>query len=157
MVRRSEPLGIIAYTIVGAYWYSVRVRTSVAWEKSDPMSKFNCEKCPGYCCSHPRIAVTDHDIRRLAKHFGISELAARKRYTYSYTTDGVREQLLRHHKDTIYKSVCRLFDRETRRCTVYPARPYVCRQYPYGKTCGYYEFLKFERAHHGDEEHIPTF
>jgi hypothetical protein len=40
---------------------------------------------------------------------------------------------------------------------VYAARPYVCRRYPYGSTCGYYDFLKFERAHQGDEEYIPTF
>lgn len=118
--------------------------------------KFNCEKCPGYCCSHPRIAVSDHDIRRLARHAGISETAARTRFTYRYKSGDVDEQLLRHRKDTIYKSVCRLFDRETRKCTVYAARPHVCRKYPYGNTCGYYEFLKFERAHHGDDGYIPT-
>ena len=99
--------------------------------------KFNCQKCPGYCCSHPRIAVTDNDLRRLAAHAGISEAAARK--------------------DVIYRSVCSLFDRETRKCTVYAARPYVCRRYPYGASCGYYDFLKFERAHQGDEKYIPTF
>ena len=118
--------------------------------------KFNCQKCPGYCCSHPRIAVTDNDLRRLAKHAGISEDAARKRFTYRYKADDVDEQIMRHHKDDVYRSVCALFDRETRKCTVYEARPYVCRRYPYGSTCGYYEFLKFERAHQGDAEHVPT-
>jgi uncharacterized protein len=117
---------------------------------------FNCNKCPGYCCSHPRIAVTEHDIRRLAKHFGISEPAARKRFTYHYKTQDISEQILRHHKDSIYPSVCRLFDRETRQCTVYAARPNVCRKYPYGKACGYYDFLKFERTFHDDEEFVPT-
>ena len=119
---------------------------------------FNCTKCPGYCCSHSRIAVTDNDIRRLAQHFGISERAARKRLTYRYTyqAEGIDEQILRHHKDSVYKSVCRLFDRETRRCTVYEARPNVCRKYPYGNTCGYYNFLKFERTFQDDEEFVPT-
>lgn len=117
---------------------------------------FNCSKCPGYCCSHPRIAVTEHDIRRLAEHFGISPRAARKRFTYAYKTKDIDEQILRHQKDGIYKSVCRLFDRETRRCTVYAARPNVCRKYPYGNTCGYYSFLKFERTFHGEEDFIPT-
>jgi hypothetical protein len=32
----------------------------------------------------------------------------------------------------------------------------VCRTYPYGSKCGYYEFLKFERTHQGDDEHVPT-
>jgi Fe-S-cluster containining protein len=39
---------------------------------------------------------------------------------------------------------------------VYEARPNVCRRYPYGKTCGYYTFLKFEREHQGDDEFIPS-
>lgn len=118
--------------------------------------KFKCEKCPGYCCSHGRIGVTDHDIRRLAQHFGLSEADARRRLTYRHTTDGVEEQLMRHHKDTVYKSVCKMFDRETRKCTVYEARPNVCRKYPYGKTCGYYNFLHFERVHTGDDDYVPT-
>jgi Fe-S-cluster containining protein len=121
-----------------------------------PPIRFNCKKCPGFCCSHSRIAVTDNDIRRLAMHFGISEKAARTRLTYRYKTAEIDEQLLRHHKDTIYKSVCHLFDREKRQCTVYAARPNVCRKYPYSNKCGYYEFLRFERAHHGDENFVPT-
>jgi Fe-S-cluster containining protein len=69
---------------------------------------------------------------------------------------GVREQLLRHHKDTVYKSVCRFFDRDARRCTVYAARPNVCRRYPTGATCGYYEFLRFEREQQGDDDYVPS-
>ncbi|MEA3151651.1 MAG: uncharacterized protein QOD56_2590 [Gammaproteobacteria bacterium] len=118
--------------------------------------KFNCEKCPGYCCSHGRIGVTDNDIRRLATHFDISEELARTRLTYRYKADGVDEQIMRHHKDTVYKSVCKLFDRKKRQCTVYAARPHVCRKYPYGDRCGYYDFLKFERAHQDDQEYVPT-
>jgi Fe-S-cluster containining protein len=118
--------------------------------------KFNCAKCPGYCCSHTRIAVTEHDIERLARHLGLPLEKARKKLTYRYQVAGIDEQLLRHHKDTVYKSVCHLFDRKKRQCTVYAARPYVCRKYPYGNTCGYYTFLKFERAHQGDDEFVPT-
>jgi Fe-S-cluster containining protein len=117
---------------------------------------FDCSKCPGYCCSHARIEVTDRDITRLARHFGISERAARKRYTFRYRTQDVDEQILRHHKDAVYASVCRLFDRKTRRCTVYAARPAVCRKYPYGNTCGYYGFLKFERTFHDDPQFVPS-
>jgi hypothetical protein len=32
----------------------------------------------------------------------------------------------------------------------------VCRKYPYGNKCGYYDFLKFEREHQDDEEFIPS-
>lgn len=118
--------------------------------------RFDCSTCPGYCCSHPRIAVSDHDIVRLAKHFGLSAAGARKQFTYHYKTKEADEWILRHHKDHVYASICRFFDRDTRRCTVYEARPNVCRRYPYGNQCGYYDFLKFERAHQDDETFIPS-
>ena len=117
---------------------------------------FNCAKCPGYCCSHGRIAVSDSDVSRLAGHFGISIRAAAARLTYVYRAGAVEERILRHHKDKIYTSICHLFDRKTRQCTVYAARPNVCRKYPYGDTCGYYNFLKFERTFHDDKDFIPS-
>jgi Fe-S-cluster containining protein len=119
--------------------------------------RFKCDQCPGYCCTHARIAVSDHDIARLARHFGISKDAAYKRYTYTYSSAGAAdEQILRHQKDSIYASVCKLFDRDLRQCSVYAARPHVCRRYPYGDTCGYYNFLKFERDFHDDPDFVPT-
>ena len=120
------------------------------------MTRYNCLECPGYCCSHARIAVSDLDVERLARHFGLTAPEAKERFTYRYRADGADEQVLRHHQDHVYKSVCRFFDREARSCTVYAARPNVCRRYPYGKTCGYYQFLKFEREHQGDDEFIPS-
>lgn len=119
-------------------------------------NQYDCSKCPGFCCSYSRIAISDNDIKRLAKHFELPFEQARDKFTYHYTADGCDERVLRHHKDEVYGSICRFFDREARRCTVYTARPYVCRTYPYGSKCGYYEFLKFERTHQGDDEHIPT-
>ena len=117
---------------------------------------YKCDRCPGYCCSHPRIAVTNHDIARLARHFGITSEMARKRHTYTSSAEGVAaEQILRHQKDSIYASVCKFFGRESRRCTVYAARPNVCRRYPYGSTCGYYDFLNFERDFHDDSDFVP--
>ncbi len=117
---------------------------------------FDCSKCPGYCCSHPRIEVKDKDIERLAKHFGVSVSVAKKRYTYRYKTKDADEQILRHHKDHVYKTICRFFDRDERKCTIYAARPAVCRVYPYGNKCGYYDFLKFEREHQDDPEFVPS-
>ena len=39
---------------------------------------------------------------------------------------------------------------------IYEARPDVCREFPNGKKCGYYDFLKFERKHQDDEDFIPS-
>ncbi len=119
-------------------------------------NRFDCSLCPGYCCSHPRIAVSDFDIARLAKHFGLNKNEAREKFTYRYQTKEADEVILRHKKDHVYKTICRFFDTDERRCTVYAARPNVCRKYPYGNKCGYYDFLKFEREHQADDEFIPS-
>lgn len=119
-------------------------------------ARYDCAKCPGYCCSYDRIPVSDFDLARLARHFRIGVMAARKRFTYRYRTDEVDERVLRHQRDDVFKSVCQFFDRDLRRCGVYAARPNVCRRYPSGATCGYYEFLKFEREQQHDQDFIPS-
>ena len=121
-----------------------------------PKPRYDCARCPGYCCSYSRIAVSDSDIERLARHFGLDTEVARRRFTYRYKTRELDEQLLRHKKDHIYASTCRFFDQDKRRCTVYEARPGVCRIYPEDKVCGYWQFLKFERSQQGDEKFIPS-
>lgn len=114
---------------------------------------YNCSRCPGYCCSYPRIPVKRTDIKRLAKHFGLTTEVAAKKFTRESEEPG--EIVLRQQPDTIYGSVCRFLDLETRRCTIYEARPGICREYP-GRRCGYYDFLSFERRIQGDPEFIPA-
>jgi Fe-S-cluster containining protein len=122
--------------------------------------KYDCAKCPGYCCSYPRIVITAKDISRLARHFGVSHEEAKKRFTHRYRwaseTESIDERVLRHRQDHIYTSTCQFLDQDTRRCTVYQARPAVCRAFPEGRTCGYYQFLKFERRQQGDEDFVPS-
>lgn len=115
---------------------------------------YNCERCPGYCCSYPNIPVTRGDLRRLARRFGISIEKAEARFTKNGQEPGVR--VLRHRKDEIYGTVCHLLDDETRRCTVYEVRPKMCREYPGSKRCGYYDFLCFERHLQEDSEFAAT-
>ncbi len=114
--------------------------------------KYSCAKCPAYCCSYPEIEVTPRDIERLARQFGLDYRQAEERFTKYDAAEKVR--LLRHRKDRIFDSVCVLLDQETRRCTAYGSRPAVCREYPDSARCGYYDFLKFERAHQDDPEFI---
>src|SRR5262245_2466761 len=112
--------------------------------------RYDCSKCPAYCCSYDEIAVSKFDLRRLAKHFGLEEQVAKKRFTK--ISDG--QVVLRHKKDKIFGTVCMFLDSKTRRCTVYDARPKVCKAYPEFPTCGYYEFLTWERRQQGDDEFI---
>jgi hypothetical protein len=110
---------------------------------------YSCAKCPAYCCTYTEIEVTRRDIERLARHFEIGFAQAEERFTKQ---DAKKEKrMLRHRKDKLFDSTCMLLDQEKRRCTVYDARPGVCRKYPDSSRCGYYEFLKFEREQQGDE------
>lgn len=111
---------------------------------------YDCLNCPSYCCTYPRIPVTQRDIRRLAKHFGIDEATAEKRFVKKGWEK--RERVLRHQKDEVYGSACRFLDLETRLCTVHGARPAICRAHPSTPSCGYYTFLMSERRLQDDPE-----
>lgn len=114
--------------------------------------QYACSKCPGYCCSYPEIEVTPRDIERLGKRFGLDYKTAEARFTKYDAKEKVR--LLRHRRDRVFATVCMFLDQKARRCTVYEHRPGVCREYPDSKRCGYYDFLKFERAHQDDPKFI---
>jgi uncharacterized protein len=112
--------------------------------------RYNCAKCPAYCCTYPRTAVTDADIKRLAK--GLEKSISHVRDRYTKVVDG--ERVLRHKQDEIFETCCKFLDVETRRCTVYEHRPSICRKYPGTVRCGYYDFLTFERRAQDDPEYV---
>ena len=47
---------------------------------------------------------------------------------------------MRRKADPHFGKICQFFDTKKRRCTIYTARPTICREYP-GGGCGYYSFL----------------
>jgi uncharacterized protein len=115
---------------------------------------YNCAKCPGFCCTYPRIEVTDQDIARLARRFGVDPATARRRYTKKGLEPG--ERVLRHRQDALFQSSCRFLHPDTRRCTVYEHRPGACRDYPGTGRCGYYDFLSAERRRQEDPALVLT-
>ena len=118
-----------------------------------PRTYFDCAKCPAYCCSiYERVQVTKRDINRLAKHFGVSYETARRRYT----TQWEDERVLKRVKDVIFPETCTFLDQKTRGCTIYHARPAVCREYPGRPRCAYYDVLQFDRRQQDDETVIPV-
>ena len=117
-----------------------------------PRVYFDCTKCPAFCCSiYERVQVNKRDITRLAKHFGVTFEAARRRYTKQWEN----ERILKKVKDTIFPETCVFLDQEKRGCTIYHARPGVCREYPDRSRCAYYDVLQFERRQQGDETVLP--
>ncbi len=115
---------------------------------------YDCKSCPAYCCSYPRVIVTNKDLLRLAKYLNMSREEVKRRFTKKGEEPG--ERVLRHRKDEHYGSVCRFLDRDTRMCTVYKARPAICRDYPGTRRCGYWDFLTFERELQEDPEFVAT-
>jgi Fe-S-cluster containining protein len=115
---------------------------------------YSCAKCPAFCCTYTDIEVTKHDLERIARHFDLSIRDAKAKYTKMESSGKVR--VMRHRSDKHFITACMMLDQETRRCTMYEARPAVCRKYPDSSRCGYYEFLKFERNQQGDEDHVAT-
>ena len=117
-----------------------------------PRVYFDCSKCPAFCCAiYERVQVTKRDLNRLAKHFGVTVEVAAKRYT----TMNTNERVLRRTKDPLFGEACQFLDPVTRGCTIYHARPAVCREYPARSRCSYYDVLQFERGQQDDPKVLP--
>ncbi len=113
---------------------------------------YNCSKCPGYCCSYQIIPLNKRDVERLAKHFSLSVTATRKKYLVPRDDE---KDTMRRKADPHFGKVCQFFDIKERRCSIYEARPSICRSYPGGR-CGYYDFLASERRAQEDPDLIAT-
>ena len=116
-------------------------------------AKYDCMKCPGYCCSYPVIEVKDKDAVRIAEHFHMPLEKAEKKFfkkAHGYA------RIMRRQKDKVYGKICQFFDTKERRCTIYYARPSTCRIFPGKGRCGYYDFLKFERDGQEDQTYVST-
>ncbi len=115
---------------------------------------YDCLKCVGWCCSYEHIPTNKTDIKRLAKHFDITPDQAQKKFTKKGDDDSPR--VLRQTEDPHFENSCMFLNKETRHCTIYDARPKICREFPTQSRCGYYEFLMFERENQDDDEWIAT-
>src|SRR5512141_3230229 len=105
--------------------------------------KYDCDKCVAYCCSiYDRVQVTARDIRRLAAHFNVLPEVASQRFTKLWG----KERILRRRADRLFGQACMFLDQETRKCTIYDARPGTCREFPTTSRCAYFDLIEFERT-----------
>lgn len=118
-----------------------------------PRKKYDCLKCPGYCCSYPVIEVKDRDAARIARHFDMPLEKAEKKF---FKSSHGYKRVMRRKKDKYFGRICQFFDTEARRCTIYEARPWPCRDFPGEHNCGYWDFLAFERDAQEDENYVST-
>ncbi len=129
-----------------------RARSQMDTAEASPRV-YNCRKCPGFCCSYPLIALDKRDVERLARHHGLGFETARRKFTKAIWG---RKYVMRQKADTHFGKICRFFDIKKRCCTIYKARPAVCRSYPGEGRCGYYDFLSFERRAQDDPKWVAT-
>jgi Fe-S-cluster containining protein len=114
--------------------------------------KYDCDNCVAYCCSiYDRVQVTPRDIKRLAAHFRILPEIATERFTKVFR----KQRILRRKADLLFGQACTFLDQKTRKCTIYNARPLVCREFPDTARCAYYDLLEWEREQQGDQDVIP--
>ncbi|MBC8031120.1 MAG: YkgJ family cysteine cluster protein [Pyrinomonadaceae bacterium] len=114
--------------------------------------KYDCDKCVAYCCSiYERVQVTPKDVRRLAEHFKVTTEAAALRFT---KLNG-KERILRRRADRLFGQACMFLNQDTRKCTIYDARPDVCREFPDSSRCAYFDLIEWERKQQDDPDVIP--
>lgn len=114
--------------------------------------KYDCDKCVAYCCSiYERVQVGPRDIRRLAGHFGVTPEVATARYTKLFG----KERILRRRADRLFGQACMFLNQDTRKCTIYDARPGTCREFPTTSRCAYFDLIQFEREQQNDPDVIP--
>jgi uncharacterized protein len=87
--------------------------------------KFQCTGCGDCCTGAPGFVwVTNDEIELLAAEVGLEVAAFERKYVRSI---GVRKSLNERKKS--YD--CVFLDAETRKCSVYKARPRQCRTWPF--------------------------
>lgn len=83
--------------------------------------RLDCIKCPSLCCRMAGyVEVSKYDIRRLAKHLGLTVEEFEAKHIVEKTR---RSKRIKAEFDT-----CQFLGAD-RRCTVYQARPTDCRGY----------------------------
>lgn len=116
------------------------------------LAKYDCDKCVAYCCSiYDRVQVSPRDVRRLAAHFGVTPEVAVARYTKVWG----KERILRRRSDRLFGQACMFLNQDTRKCTIYHARPGTCREFPTTPRCAYFDLIEFERGQQNDPEVVP--
>ena len=87
-----------------------------------PSARIDCQACPAFCCRMAGyVEVRRDDIRRLAKHLGLTVAEFEKKHLVHVTRKGSKR--IKAGYET-----CQ-FLTDDRKCSVYAARPTDCRGY----------------------------
>lgn len=90
--------------------------------------KFFCTRCGRCCCSGPNVALTAHDICKIAKYLNTNWRDLAGKYFYVVIADQIPVAVLRGIGG---KCVFLKFHGKLATCVIYPVRPARCRLYPF--------------------------
>ena len=97
-------------------------QVTVTAESKTENPPLSCLKCASFCCKLAGyVEVHRADVRRLAKHLGLTVREFEEKHVVEVTRKG--EKLIKSGYDT-----CQFLTAD-RRCSVYAARPRNCREY----------------------------
>ena len=95
--------------------------TTVKHITEDTWKAVNCTTC-GHCCAEMTPTWKKSEIKRVAKHAGMSAKAYYDKYLYTEKKTG----------DIMNASTpCQHFNTKTRMCTIYEIRPLDCAEFPH--------------------------
>jgi len=90
-----------------------------------------CSSCGGACCigESGYIWVTLEEIENISKELNLSI----EEFANKYLLKAKNRYSLKEYYDNELGYACIFFDKKTRRCTIYNARPTQCRTFPFWK------------------------
>lgn len=89
--------------------------------------------CNGSCCERFYLPWTPETVKELKDNIDSGEPNE-----YHEDTEMIVNMVIPLESDDStggWWYTCKHWDRDTRLCTVYEQRPYMCREYPYGDKC----------------------
>jgi len=88
------------------------------------IKEFDCQRCGKCCVEEPGIALSIHDIKRIATAL-VKPVKVIKR---EYTVHDPKRRGDYFMKDVL---PCHFYDLEQKKCSIYKYRPTVCRTFPF--------------------------
>jgi hypothetical protein len=102
-------------------------------ETAKTYKKIDCLDCANCCKSAPTV-IQEYEIKRIAKHIGISK----KAFSNNYLIEDINGEL------TMNRVPCPFLAADNT-CNVYDVRPEVCRKYPHTDQGGFLKKIEYHR------------
>lgn len=80
---------------------------------------FKCKNCGNYCKNEKAINICQEDIKKMAKYMKMSY----KKFRINYVRSEGDKLFIKNSEPCIFY--------DDNKCTIYEARPLICRMYPY--------------------------